>query len=306
LIHTVESSPESLTAEHLAVFAARGIGRVSMGIQTLSDEVLARVNRQHGGSDALRACERLVASGLIVNIDLIYGLPGQTEAMFRHDFAAVAQCGVHSVTAYNLRVNERTSIVQTMGSDDQLSLARLVHWRAFVQATAAELGFVQKTWHTFQRPSDAARRYEDKTGAGNQLGVGLSARSRLGAVIYRNHASQPVYCDRIETGRSPVEETFQLAEEGRKIRFIAQSIGVGKPLEREPYRQAFGPSIDDDYGEALRRLGSVGLITDTGPAIELTPMGRLFYDLVTLAFYPRHIKDWLHARHTAAQARRAP
>jgi oxygen-independent coproporphyrinogen-3 oxidase len=304
-VHTVESSPESVTREHLQVLAARGIGRVSMGIQSLDDGVLGGVNRQHSAAEALAACDRLVASGRLVNIDLIYGLPGQSEESFRSDFQALAARGVHSVTAYNLRVNERTPVVQAIATDEQLDLARLTHWRAFVQRTATEVGFVPKTWHTFERPTEAARRFEDKTGTGDQLGVGQSARSRLGQTIYRNHASLPVYLERVEAGRSPVEEVFQLGTDDRRIRFVAQSLGVGKPLQRAAYAQTFGRDFDDDYREPVQRLLAAELITDDRDAIRLTDKGRLVYDLVTLAFYPERIQKWLEERQSVVQARRA-
>jgi oxygen-independent coproporphyrinogen-3 oxidase len=302
-IHTVESSPESVTADHLAVLDRWGIGRVSMGVQTLNEQVLDRVNRRHGAAEALEACDRLVASGRLVNIDLIYGLPGQSQEMFRRDFETLAARGIHSLTAYNLRINERTPVVQEIGAGEQLDLARLVSWRVFVQRTAAELGFVPKTWHTFERPG-AASRFQDRTGKGDQFGIGQSARSRLGEVVYRNHASLPVYLERIESGKSPVEEVFQLGEEARKIRFVGQSLGVGKPLERRAYAQTFGCAFDDDFAEPLGRLASADLVADTGDAVSLTPTGRLVYDFVTLAFYPRRIQNWLGERHVAAQARR--
>ena len=73
------------------MIAARGIGRVSMGIETLSDEVLVCVNRQHGGATPWDARERLVASGLIVNIDFDLRVARETEDIFRRDFEAVAQ-----------------------------------------------------------------------------------------------------------------------------------------------------------------------------------------------------------------------
>ncbi len=303
LIHTVECSPESVTPEHLAVLTARGIGRVSMGIQSLNERVLDLVKRDHGSDEALAACERLVATGMLVNIDLIYGLPGQTEEIFRRDFKTLVSRGIHSITAYNLRINERTAVVQDLAPTDQLSLGKLVRWRAFVQRTAADFGFVQKTWHRFERPTPEAARFEDKTGAGNQLGIGQSARSRMGPTIYRNHASMPVYMERIEAGRSPVEEVFQLTDEDRKIRFLAHSLGVGKPLQRQAYQDAFGVPFDEDFREPLQRMAQAELVLDTGATVELSPLGRLFYDLVTLAFYPQRIKDWLETRHEAALVR---
>jgi len=302
-VHTVEASPESVTPAHLAVLHKRGVGRVSMGIQSLDQGVLDRVGREHSSQAALTTCDLLVNSGLIVNVDLIYGLPGQTEDSFRRDFETLAGRGVHSITAYNLRINERTAVAKTIEPDEQLGLARLVRWRQFVQQTAAEFGFVRKTWHTFERPCEMSARFQDRTGQGDQFGAGQSARSRLGATIYRNHPSMPAYLERVEAGRSPVEEVFQLNEEDRKIRFVGGSLGVGKPLVRQTYVDTFGCSFDDDFGEPLLRMEQVGLVADTGAAVQLTENGRLVYDLTTLAFYPQRIQDWLDERHQAAQVK---
>jgi oxygen-independent coproporphyrinogen-3 oxidase len=303
-VHTVESSPESITDEHLQVLKKHGIGRVSMGIQTLDQAVLDRVNRQHGADQALVACDRLVASGLLVNIDLIYGLPGQSHESFRQDFSTLAGRGIHTLTAYNLRVNERTPISVSLESDDQLDLARLIEWRALVQQTVAEAGFVAKTWHTFERPGESVRRFQDDTGKGDQFGVGQSARSRLGQTIYRNHTSLPAYLERMEAGKSPVEEVFRLGREDSKIRFVAQSLGVGKPLMRAAYEETFGEAFDDDFGEPLARLRGADLVKDDGESIRLSETGQLVHDLVTLAFYPRRIQEWLEDKYAAAQTRR--
>ena len=298
-IHTVECSPESISPEHVRVLRERGITRVSMGVQSLSDEVLDDVHRRHNRQQSLAALALLIRSGFNVNVDLMYGLPGQTEASFCGDFEALAARAVHSVTAYNLRVNERTPVVKTMQEEDHLDLVRLVRWRALVKRTADELGFVQTRCHTFKRASDGS--FADPRGfEGDQLGVGMSARSRLGTTIYRNHVDLGIYLERVEGGTSPVEEIFPLREEDRKIRFIAQTLGDGQPLERAAYERSSGRPFDDDFGETLWRLREAGLVDDVAGTISLTETGKLVYDLVMLAFYPWQTREWLAERQRAA------
>jgi oxygen-independent coproporphyrinogen-3 oxidase len=95
------------------------------------------------------SCRRLLDGGLMVNVDLIYGLPGQTPDDFQRDFAAVAGFGVQSVTAYNLRVNERTPVARSLAADERLDLAggagATVMWRC------ARARIRPCRWHTFQR-----------------------------------------------------------------------------------------------------------------------------------------------------------
>jgi oxygen-independent coproporphyrinogen III oxidase len=299
-VHTVECSPESVTDEHLLVLRRHGVGRVSMGIQTGDNEVLERIRRGHAAEQALASLERLVASGLIVNIDLIYGLPNQTESAFREDFRAVAARGVTSITAYNLRINERTPVARLLKDEERLDLARLMQWRSFVKKTAEEIGFFQTRWHTFQRKTGdlprAANRFEDRTGQGHQFGIGMSARSRLNLVIYRNHINLSTYIERVESGQSPVEEIFPLEEPDQKIRFIALSLGDGRALDPAAYEQEFRTSFESEYGSRVRSLCAAGLVEEQDGKLALTETGKLIHDRVMLAFYPSHVIDWLRER----------
>ena len=304
--HTVETSPESLTAEHVDVLRRHGIERVSMGVQSLSDDVLDTVKRRHTRDMVEDSCRLLLGAGLMVNIDLIYGLPGQTPDGIERDFEYVARLGAHSITTYNLRVNERTPVAKTLAQDERLDLSQLVRWRSGIAAVAEDLGFGLKRWHTFHRQevagpvADVVCRFEDVTGQGNQLGVGNSARSRLNDVIFRNHASIDTYVERVESGRSPVEETFALSEGERKLRFLTLTLGDGKTLHREAYREAFGTTVENDFPEPLTRLADAGLIQEEPGAIGLTDAGKLLYDLVTRAFYPETVRRWMEERQSLA------
>jgi oxygen-independent coproporphyrinogen-3 oxidase len=304
-IHTVETSPETLTADHLAVLVAHGIGRVSMGIQSLEEDILAGVHRRHTPTQALDACRTLAGSGLLANVDLIYGLPGQTEESFRRGLERVVETGVSSLTLYNLRVNEATPVARVLAEEERFDLARLMRWRAFVEQAANELGFVQTRWHAFVKKDSAGMRHErlpsfdqDKV-SGHQLGIGMSAHSQLGATFYRNHRRFESYVERIERGESPVEDSFPLGIADRKTLFVARSLGDGKALSRAAWRRAFGCSIEDDFGPLLSRLGNAGLIElDPEDRLVLTATGRLVHDLITMAFYPDHARHWLDARGT--------
>src|SRR5512139_1732574 len=83
--HTVEASPESVTEDHVAVLRARGVHRVSMGVQSLDPGVLDGVQRRHDRRQVMDAVALVAGAGLILNVDLMYGLPGQSEESFRHD-----------------------------------------------------------------------------------------------------------------------------------------------------------------------------------------------------------------------------
>lgn len=300
-VSTVEASPESVTGAHVDVLLHHGIERVSMGVQTTEPEVLDVTHRRHDLGQVGEAVRLLVGAGLYVNVDLIYGLPGQTEAGFDADFEAMAALGVHSVTCYNLRVNEKTIIARRLAADRRLDLVRLVRWRERARAVADRCGFSVKRWHTFERRAPASAvaavaRFRDDTGWGNQFGAGVSARSRLNDVVYRNVADYAAYLARIERGEGPVEEVRALDPGERRLRHVTLTLGDARPLDRAAYEATFGTPVDDDFPTTIPRLVAAGLVEDDGRALRLSPRGALVHDLVTRSFYPADVLRWMQAR----------
>jgi len=298
---TVECSPESVSRDHVTVLQQRGVERVSMGIESLEDGVLSTLNRGHQSRTALEACDLLKGAGFYLNVDLIYGLPGQTHDGFAHDFDLVAKQGVDSVSVYNLRLNERTPVARAIKEVERMDLEVLMGWREFVEQTARGHGFDQKRWHTFVRRGSDSSGFTrapcaEGFGAGRQLGIGVSSLSHLDDMIYRNDDKFASYIARIEKGESPVGETFPLDPSDRKTLLIARTLGDGGVINRQDYASTVGRDVDDDFPDALERLRNASLIEDDGTSIALSDTGRLVYDLVTLAFYPEQARAWLDSK----------
>ncbi len=297
-VHTVEASPDSVSAAHLSVLSRRGVGRISMGIQSMQDGVLESVRRDHGKEVALEACHRIVDAGFILNVDLMYGLPGQDEAGFRQDFRNAVESGVHSVTAYSLRLSEKIPLGRKLAPEERFDLERLMRWRKLVRDTAEEFGFVQTRWHTFKRPDSSASRHQrlPTSGAdfkGFQFGIGMNARSSLNHSVYRNHKNITTYMDRIESGQSPVEDVIHLSVDDLKTLYITRTLGDGNGMQLSDYQQSFGISLQQDHGETMQRLLRGGLLETDGSQLAMTDTGKLLYDMVTLAFYPSQVRAWL-------------
>lgn len=309
-IHTVEASPDSITEEHLRVLKNRGVKRISMGIQSLQENILDTV-RRNSSTSALDACERILSEGFILNIDLIYGLPGQDESIFRKDFETVARSGVHAVTAYSLRLNESTPIAKKLAESERFDLGRLMRWRELVRDVASDLGYTQTRWHTFKRMDTIAALHEKLPTSGvdlrgHQFGIGLTARSSLGHNVYRNHRGLATYINRVESGASPVEDVIRYKPENLKTLFVTLTIGDGKPLLLDEYQSLFGRLIHEDFAETINRLQHGGLISIDDGKLTLTETGKLVYDLVTLSFYPQDAKQWLNERLSDFQLDKIP
>lgn len=305
--HTIESSPESLHPEHIEAARKHGVGRISLGVQTLDESILARINRYHSAGQARAACALLVASGLSVNVDLIYGFPGQTEDSLRHDIAAFAGLGVHSFAVYNLRLNQHTPLARVAQELRAIELPSLMRWRRCIERTMAGLGYEPFRWHMYRRrdlPVSGHHRAPGLNGFGSgaELGIGASAYSHLGETIYRNSADPRQYRSCIEGQSSPVVEVFPFSDEDRRCLFVAQTIGDRQPLRLRDYEQGFGRRFEEDFAPALSRLSAAGLIRVADGEISVTEVGGLVYDLVTLAFYPDAARQWLRQQQSAVRA----
>lgn len=107
---TVEANPDSLTASMVKDIYALGATRISLGVQSFDDGLLSFLGRVHSSDQAKRAIEAAQTRFENVGIDLMCGLPGQTEEMFRADLECALSLGVKHVSIYPLMVEEGTPL----------------------------------------------------------------------------------------------------------------------------------------------------------------------------------------------------
>lgn len=126
---TIEANPDDVTAEWLSCLRDTPVNRISMGVQTLDDALLGILRRRHTSSQALDAVDRCRRAGLEnISLDLMYGLPTQTMAMWERDVATILSLGVPHLSAYSLQREEGTvmdslmSCGQLSEADEELSL----------------------------------------------------------------------------------------------------------------------------------------------------------------------------------------
>ena len=126
---TCEANPESLTPAILETMLDNGVTRVSLGVQSLVDAELAALGRAHDAEGARRAVLRAQAAGLDVSVDLMCGIPLQTEDTWRETLEGVLELGVGHVSVYPLQLEEGTPLERMVedglidGADDDTSAA---------------------------------------------------------------------------------------------------------------------------------------------------------------------------------------
>lgn len=261
---TVECNPDSVDAPKLRAYAAAGVNRLSFGAQSFEPHVLRALGRTHDPANVARAVELARDAGITdLNVDLIYGTPGETLEDWRHTLDEVVALAVPHVSAYALTVEPGTPLARRVASgagpgpdDDHQADEYLL---ADDVLTSAGLEWYEIS--NWARPGAVCRHNRCYWEQGEYLGIGCAAHGHTDGRRWWNVRTPERYVALVAAGRSPeageerldatarVEEALQLALRTRWGARVA------------------GPAVDELRAAGLLEPGP-------GPAV-LTRRGRL-------------------------------
>ncbi|WP_189057188.1 radical SAM family heme chaperone HemW [Longimycelium tulufanense] len=282
---TTESNPESTSAEFFVGIRAAGYNRVSLGMQSAAPHVLRVLDRKHTPGRAVAAVREARAAGFgHVNLDLIYGTPGETENDLRASLDAVLSAGVDHVSAYALIVEEGTALARRVSRgelpapDDDLLADRY-------ELIDDTLGAAGLAWYEVSNwAASPAARCRHNLGywlGGDWWGAGPGAHSHVGGVRWWNVKHPARYAALLADGVSPAagRETLTDAERHEERVLLELRLVEGLPL-----------SVLDDAGATEAELAARdGLLDPTAMAVGrcvLTRPGRLLADSLVRRLVP--------------------
>ncbi|HEX6346690.1 radical SAM family heme chaperone HemW [Umezawaea sp.] len=276
---TTESNPESTSPEFFAGIRDAGYTRVSLGMQSAARHVLQVLDRKHTPGRPVDAAREARAAGFEhVNLDLIYGTPGETADDLRGSLDAVHSAGVDHVSAYALIVEEGTALsrkvsrgVLPMPDDDVLA----DKYEQIDAAMAAQgmSWYEVSNWAT----DDAARCAHNLLywRGHDWWGAGPGAHSHVGGLRWWNVKHPARYAEVLASGRSPAAGRELLADADRRVERVLLELRLrdGLPLD-----------VLDTDGQAEAKLAAAdGLLEPAaldGGRCVLTDRGRLLADAV--------------------------
>ena len=230
---TTESNPESTSPEFFAELAEAGFTRVSLGMQSAAPHVLRVLERRHTPGRAVAAAREARAAGLAhVNLDLIYGTPGETDDDLRASLDAVLAAGVDHVSAYALIVEDGTALARRVARgelpapDDDVAAARY-ELIDDVLSAAGLRWYEVSNWAA----SDATARCRHNLGYwldGDWWGLGPGAHSHLAGARWWNVKHPARYAALLAAGESPEAGREELTDAERcdRARDAAAAPGV--------------------------------------------------------------------------------
>jgi len=294
---SVEANPATLDRARLEAWAALGITRLSLGAQSFSPVGLRALGRTHQPEDIAPAVAAARSVGFDVNLDLIFGWPGQTAVGWREDLEAAAALGPDHLSCYPLELAlEPEEAVANWPGAGWRSVERWRRRAAAAQpdddgiATLYELaeaflganGYRHYEIANWARPGKRCRHNLGYWRNGDWLGVGVGAHSHLAGVRSRNVGVLPAYIGAIDRhDERIVDPTADAAVDGA---MLALRLDEGLDLVR--YSSRFGLDAASRVRNALRALDGTQLLRWSGERVRLTARGRLLASEVFVRLLP--------------------
>ncbi len=267
---TMEANPDSVTGEGLAQLREAGVDRISLGVQSGEEEVLATARRPHTFARACHAVQLVRQAGFDnLSLDLIYGLPGQTFGSWQETVEQVLALEPEHLSCYGLKVEEGTPFWKRDPSDfpDEDTQADEYLW---VCGRLQRAGFRHYEISNFAKPGRESRHNLKYWTLGEYLGFGPGAHSDFGGLRYGYSRDLAAWL-RGETPRS--EETVITPEE-RVREYIMLGLRLSRGICQAEY-EARGGSGWSALEQKLARFASYGLLEETHGRWHCTDQGFL-------------------------------
>ena len=275
---TIEAAPGTITPEKAAWWAQLGVNRISLGVQSFAEAELRQTGRKHRGDTVARDVTTLRSAGIRnLNIDLIAGLPFQTEQSWRESLEWVALLDPPHVSVYMLEVDADSRLgleILGQGSRYGASYAPSEEVTADLYEQAVEFlaqyGIRRYEISNFAKPGYESLHNLKYWRREPYIGFGSDAHSFDGRYRWQNVETAAEY---VAIGNPRTEKSESRPDEERFYLGLRLAEGI-QPDERD--WQA--------HGETIRGFIRAGLLEEAGPAIRLTPRGVLFSNEVFQEF----------------------
>ena len=294
---TLEANPATLDRARLAAWLAVGLTRLSLGAQSFDAAGLRALGRTHQPEDSAAAAAVAREAGLDLNLDLIFGWPGQTIAAWERDLEIAAGLRPDHVSCYplELRLDPDGSVPNWPGGGWPV----LERWRRAAAAAQPDDAGIARMYRIAERSLGRAgyRHYEIANWAlpgkrslhnlgywrdRDWLGVGAGAHTHLAGARSANPVDLRAYIERVESGSARAIDAD--SDPSSENAMLALRLDSGLDLER--YAARFGDTEASRVRSALREVEPAHLVQVTGRHARLTARGRLLASEVFVRLLP--------------------
>jgi oxygen-independent coproporphyrinogen-3 oxidase len=264
------------------VLAEHGVNRVSLGAQSFHPHLLRALERDHDPEDVPRAAELVRARVEELSLDLIFGVPGQTEAEWQADLDRALALRPDHVSTYGLTYEKGTPLWKRRQRGEVVALGEEQELALYATAidTLEAAGFEHYEISSFARPGRRCRHNQVYWANEAHFGFGMGAARYVGGRRELNTRSLEGYIRKALSGESPTFQSEELSPEERARETMAVQLRRKEGVDRAAFVAQTGYGLDALAGPAIARHVDQGLLADDGRGVCLTRQGKYVADAV--------------------------
>jgi oxygen-independent coproporphyrinogen-3 oxidase len=296
---TFECEPGTLTETKLAAIREVGVTRLSLGVENFDDRILELNGRAHRSPEIGQAYAYARRLGFPqINIDLIAGMLGETEANWRACVEKTLALAPDSVTIYQMELPYNTTISKDLLKGTRLFEEPVVNWstkRRWVAEAFTALeraGYTVRSAYTAVKdPSRTKFVYTDRLWQGaDMVGLGVASFGHVNGVHMQNYDTWETYSDAVGRGEIPLNRAYRPTDDERMIRELVLQLKLGS-VRPQYFRDKYGTDILRRFGGELASLKDEGYLKEASErTVALTREGLLRVDvLLPRFFHPEHV-----------------
>jgi len=273
---TVEANPGSVSGRKAASVRKLGVNRISLGVQSWDEDLLKILGREHNAPQVKKSFQILRGAGFSnINVDLMFGLPGQTIEQWRVTLQKTIALQPEHISAYCLTYEEDTEFFLRQSRGEFRQDADIdAEFFEMTISILEDAGYQHYEISNYARPGFSSRHNRAYWSGENYLGIGPSAFSTVGMRRWQNVADYRAYADRVLSGQSPIGSTENLTSEIKRVETIALSLRTNKGVSA---------ALLTPFQNETREFIALGLLRKTNGNFVLTRAGKSVADLVTEA-----------------------
>jgi oxygen-independent coproporphyrinogen-3 oxidase len=276
---TMEANPNSAEAARFADAAAAGVNRVSIGLQALDDAALKFLGRAHGADEGLRAVALAQTLFERVSFDLIYALPGQSEAAWDADLTRALAMGTGHLSLYQLTIEPGTRF-ETMVRKGDFIPADPDHGATLYELTrdrTAAAGIPAYEVSNHACPGEESRHNLIYWRYGDYLGIGPGAHGRVMGRATRRHKKPENWITALATQGHGIEEETSLDPQERVTEALMMGLRLTEGVDLCALSERLGTDVAINM-RAAGRMSLQGLLRVEDERVAVTPEGMLLLD----------------------------
>ncbi len=277
---TVEAEPVTLTQKKADLLRELKVNRISLGVQSLCDDIIKLSNRKDTEERVMKAIEMAQSVGASVNIDLMSGLAGETKETWAYSVRRALESNVESITVYKTELYANTEYFKDIRNDN-LVLPTDEQELEFMQYGLdqfAAANYLPWSFFTFTRDGKYEHVHAPSIWKGEDYyPFGTSAFGRVGQWLFQNTNDIPKYIAQIESGKLPVARGHSLTA----LDLMVRDLVLGMKLMRynvDRFEERFGFQLEKMCAPVIDQLITDGYITLQKGEMALTPKGILHGD----------------------------